>query len=146
MSDLQPEGFQVEFDGVQRRLIWDYGVIEKVQEKYGGHPFSVVRSIFRESNVDGTVIGYYQAGPIIDLMFFLLNNEVARQKYFDGKSDLKLYTREQVGFLINRKNAGDIANAIVASWTGSNPQADPDDEEDEEDEEGDSKNVQSGKH
>ena len=134
MSDLQPEGVVVEFDGVERRLIWDYGVIEKVQDKYGGHPFTVIRGIFREEELPGGgKIGYYQASPIIDLMFYLLNNEVARQKYFDGKSSLKLYTREQVGFLINRKNAGDIANAIVASWTGSNPQADPEEEDDEDD-------------
>ena len=142
MSDLQPNGAIVQFDGVERRLIWDYGVIEKVQEIYGGHPYTAIMDIFWEG-VDETTkqkIFHYQAKPVIDLMHLLINNEVAREKFFEGSSAKKTYTREQIGMIINRINAKEIVQALVDSWKDSMPQPD-DDEENEED----SKNAKSGK-
>lgn len=134
MSDLQPEGSKLTFNGEERSLLWDYGVIEKAQEKYGGHPIMAIEAMFW-TNEDG--LNYYQAGPVLDLAELLLNNEVDREKYFDGKSSLKTYTRKELGHLITRDNANDIVQAIVASWTGSMPMHD-DDEDDE-------KNVKTGK-
>lgn len=119
-SDLQPEGAKLIFEGVERHLIWDYGVIEKIQEIYGGHPFIALQKIFWSAKLaDGTEANHYQAKPIIDLMFILLNNEVERQKYFEGKSDLKTYTRAQVGFLIHRGNVDSIVRALMDSWKDS---------------------------
>lgn len=134
MSDLQPEGTKLTFNGEERSLLWDYGVIEKAQEIYGGHPIMAIESMFW-TNEEG--LSYYQAKPVLDLAELLLNNEVSREKYFDGKSSLKTYTRKELGHLITRENANDIVQAIVASWTGSIPSHD-DDEEDE-------KNVKTGK-
>ena len=125
MSTFQPEGAKLDFNGEERHLIWDYGVIEKVQEAYGEHPILAIQSIFWE-NEDG--LRHYQAKPVLDLAFFLLNNEVKRQKYFDGKSSLKTYTREELGYLITRDNADSIVTAIVQSWTGSVPEADEEDD------------------
>lgn len=140
MSDLQPEGAVIQFNGEERRLLWDYGVIEKVQEIYGGHPFLALQSMFWTAKLkDGTELNHYQAKPVIDLMHILLNDEVERKKYFDGKCGLKTYTRSQIGFLINRNNAGDIVKALMDSWKMSITEAG----DDEEDEDG-SKNVDSG--
>ena len=132
MSTFQPEGAKLDFNGEERHLVWDYGVIEKVQEMYGEHPILAIQSIFWE-NEDG--LRHYQAKPVLDIAFILLNNEVKRQKYFDGKSSLKTYTREELGYLVTRENADSIVTAIVQSWTGSVPEAD---------EEADEKNVKSG--
>lgn len=120
MSDLNPEGAVIKFDGAERRLLWDYGVIERVQEIYGGHPFLALQSIFWSSKLpDGTEISHYQAKPIIDLMFILLNNEVDRERYFTGKSQLKIYTRAQIGYLINRNNVDVIVKGLMDSWKSS---------------------------
>lgn len=120
MSDLRPEGAILHFDGVDRRLIWDYGVIEKVQEIYGGHPFLALQSIFWSKTLsDGTEASHYLARPIIDLTYILLNNEIEREKYFNGKSELKPYTRAQIGFLIDRNNVNDIVKALMDSWRDS---------------------------
>ena len=130
MPDLQPEGAVVRFDGADRRLLWDYGVIERVQEIYGGHPFLALQGMFWSSKLPGgEEISHYQARPIIDLMFILLNNEVEREKYFIGKSQLKTYTRAQIGYLINRNNVDDIVKGLMDSWKKSIMEAD--DEEDE---------------
>ena len=144
MSTFQPEGVKIELNGEERHLLWDFGVIEKVQEKYGGHPIVVIKSIFWEENG----LRCYMAKPLLDIMEILLNNEVARDKYFNGSSSLKTYKRSELGFLINRENANVIVPAIVESWVGSNPDAETDeDEEDpeEETEEETPKNVKSGK-
>lgn len=120
MSDLRPEGAVLHFDGADRRLIWDYGVIEKVQEIYGGHPFLALQSIFWSKTLpDGTEASHYMARPVIDLVYILLNNEVEREKFFHGKSDLKAYTRAQVGFLIDRRNADEVVKALMESWRDS---------------------------
>ena len=140
MSDLQPTGALLTFNGEERHLIWDYGVIEKVQELYGGHPFTAIMKIlWKETAEDGKPIQHYQAKPVLDLMFFLLNNEVERQKYFEGKSDLKKYTRPELGMLINRMNADDVVKALIDSWRDSIGV-----EEDDEDEEEQEKNVNRG--
>jgi hypothetical protein len=138
MSDLQPAGAKVTIEGVERTLLWDYGVIEKVQEMYGQHPVFAIEKIFWE---DGKGLRHYQAKPVLDLLEILLNNEIRRQKYFDGSSDLKPYTREQLGMIVDRQNASDIVGAIVASWTGSIPGGDAEPEEEKKD----SKNSKTGK-
>jgi len=141
-TDLQPKGALLTFNGEERCLVWDYGVIEKVQELYGGHPFNaILKILWSETGEDGKTIQHYQAKPVLDLMFLLLNNEIARQKYFEGSSSLKKYTREEIGFLINRINADDVVKALIASWKESIGV--PDEDDDEEDDE---KNVNRGQH
>jgi hypothetical protein len=137
MSELRPEGAVILFDGAERRLIWDYGVIEQVQDIYGGHPFLALQGMFWSKTLsDGKEISHYQARPIIDLMHILLNNEVERDKYFSGtgKSQLKTYTRAQIGFLIDRDNVNDVVKALMDSWTASMPTGDDDGEDGEEEE------------
>lgn len=136
VSDLQPNAPVIIFEGVERRLLWDFGVIEKVQEIYGGHPFYALEAMFFEEQKDGVTYRFHMAKPVIDLLYLLLNNEVEREKYFDGKSSLKKYTREQVGMLVDRTNVAEYVNAVVKSWTESNGVS-PDDDDDE----GDSKNA-----
>lgn len=133
MSDLRSEGAVIRFDGADRRLIWDYGVIEKVQEIYGGHPFLALQGIFWSKKLpDGTEASHYQAKPIIDLMHILLNNEVEREKYFSGNSFLRTYTRAQIGFLIDRTNVNEVVRALMDSWRESAVLDDGDDDEDEQ--------------
>ena len=124
---FQNEGVEVEINGEKRHLIWDYGVIEKVQDVYGGHPIMALDSIFWTGE---NGLNHYQAKPVLDLLTILLNNEIARQKYFEGSSSLKPYKREELGYIVDRANAGEIVKAIVESWTGSLPDAE-DGEEDE---------------
>lgn len=132
MSDLRPEGAVIRFDGADRRLIWDYGVIEKVQEIYGGHPFLALQGIFWSKQLpDGTEASHYLAKPIIDLVYILLNNEVEREKYFSGKSSLKTYTRAQIGFLIDRRNVNEIVRGLMDSWRDSVLTDEDDGDEDE---------------
>lgn len=142
MSTFQPEGVKIELNGEERHLIWDFGVIEKIQDKYDCHPIAAIKSIFWEK--DG--LRYYLAKPLLDILEILLNNEVARDKYFNGSTSLKTYKRSELGFLVNRENANIIVPALVESWVGSNPETevDDDDEIDEEEEES-QKNLKSGK-
>lgn len=139
MSELQPTGALLVFNGEERHLYWDYGCIEKVQELYGGHPFNAILKIMWQGTADdGTPIQHYQAKPVLDICHILLNNEVEREKYFNGKSELKKYKREELGMLIDRNNGDDVVAAIIASWKeslGIQP---------DEDEEDDEKNVTSG--
>ena len=138
MSDLQPMGAVLQFNGEERRLFWDFGVIEKVQELYGEHPyFAITKMLWEGKAEDGTLLQHYQAKPLLDLAEILLNNEIAREKYFDGKSSLKKYTREELGMLIDRNNAHLVVAAIIASWRDSIGPAQDDEEEEE-------KNLTSG--
>ena len=134
MSTFQPEGVSIEFNGEERHLIWDFGVIEKIQDKYGGHPIIAIQKIFWEQDD----LRFYLAKPLLDILEVLLNNEVAREKYFNGSSTLKTYKREELGMLVDRMNANKIAPAIVESWIASNPETDSEEDED------DPKNVKSG--
>lgn len=133
MSDLQPRGATIVFDGVERRLIWDFGVIEKIQEAYGGHPFYAIEAIYWDEERDKKKISFHQAKPVLDLLYWLLNNEVDRQKYFEGKSDLKKYTRAQIGYLVDMQNVSDYAQGIVESWKDCYSGGGPDDDEEPED-------------
>ena len=134
MSDLLPEGAKLVFDGTERHLYWDYGVIEKVQELYGGHPLIAIEKMFWEGQLgDGQEVHYNLAKPVLDLLTILLNNEVEREKFFEGKTNLKTYTREQVGHIIDRGNAGKAIEAIVASWMGSTPSAEDDGNDEDDD-------------
>ena len=139
MGDMIPKGAVLIFNGEERHLFWDYGVIEKVQELYGEHPFYAIQKMLWSGKADdGTPIQHYQAKPLLDLAEILLNNEILRERYFNhGKCDLKKYTREEIGILIDRTNADMVVAAIIASWRDS---IGPSEEEDQEDDE---KNVQS---
>ena len=132
MSDLQPRGATIVFDGVERRLFWDFGVIEKIQAEYGGHPFYAIEAMYWQGKKDGGTYSFHQAKPVLDLLFWLLNNEVDRQKYFDGSSDLKKYSREQIGYLVDMQNVGDYVKGIIHSWQSCYTGTTPDDDEPEE--------------
>lgn len=138
MGDMIPKGAILVFNGEERHLFWDFGVIEKVQELYGEHPyFAIIKMLWEGKTEDGTLLQHYQAKPLLDLAEILLNNEIAREKYFDGKSSLKKYTREELGMLIDRSNAHLVVAAIIASWRDSIGPANDDEEEEE-------KNLTSG--
>ena len=140
MSDLQPKGAVLIFNGEERHLFWDFGVIEKVQEMYGEHPFFAIKKMLWEGkDDDGTRLQHYQAKPLLDLTEILINNDAAREKYFNG-IDLRKYTREEIGMLIDRENVNMVVAAIISSWSdaiGGKKDADDDEEEDE-------KNLTSG--
>lgn len=133
MSDLQPLGATIVFDGVERRLFWDFGVIEKIQEEYGGHPFYAIEAMYWDGEKDGHKYSFHQAKPVLDLLFWLLNNEVDRQKFFEGKSDLKKYTREQIGYLVDMQNVAEYARGIVESWKDCYSGGSMEDDEEPED-------------
>ena len=68
MSDLQPMGAVLQFNCEERRLFWDFGVIEKVQELYGEHPyFAITKMLWEGKAEDGTLLQHYQAKPLLDL-------------------------------------------------------------------------------
>jgi len=128
MSDIQIKGTRLIFNGEERDLYWDYAVIDAVQDQYGAHPIAALESMFGVSNVGGTEVKHYAAKSVLFLLETLLNTEVERKKYFEGKCDLKTYTRKQLGFLVDKFNDEQIVQTIIASWNESNPQVDEDNE------------------
>jgi hypothetical protein len=128
MSDIQTKGARLIFNGEERNLYWDYAVIDAVQDQYGAHPIAALESMFGVSNVSGTEVKHYTAKSVLFLLETLLNTEVERKKYFEGKCDLKTYTRKQLGFLVDKYNDEQIVQTIIASWNESNPRVDEDDE------------------
>lgn len=134
MSDFQVEGVDIELNGETRNFLFDFGVIEHVQEKYGAHPIMAIQNMFwADKDANGNEFSHYRASTVIDLTYFLLNAEVSRRKFYDGSTDLRKYTRDEVGHIITRKNADAVVGAITQAWTGSVPAPEEDDlEEDEE--------------
>lgn len=137
MSNLQPEPVLLVINGEERHLLFDFGAIEKVQDIYGAHPILAIQAMFWDDKEHG--VSHYRASAVINLLKILLDTEVSREKFYDGVTTLRTYTREEVGHIIDRSNADEVVKAITEAWTGSVPDKEPDDEEDEED----SKNQES---
>ena len=134
MSTFQPEGITITINGEDRNLMWDYAVIEKVQDKWGVHPIFAIRDMFwADKDEEGNEYSHYKAKTIIDLLHILLNTEVGRRKFFDGMTSLRTYTREEIGYLVTRQNQDEIVSAITKSWVDSTPEAEPEEPDDEED-------------
>lgn len=133
MNNLQPEGVDLEINGEVRNLLFDFGVIEKVQDKYGCHPIKAVQGMFwTEKQEDDTELSHYRATNVIDLLYILLNAEVSRRQFYDGSTALRKYTRDEIGHIVTRQNADAVVGAITQSWIGSVPDAE-DEEPDEDD-------------
>ena len=141
MSNLQPDPVALELNGETRHLLFDFGAIEKIQALYGAHPILAINSFFWDDKENG--VSYYRAGAVIDVLKILLDTELSREKFFNGSTHLRTYTRDQIGHIIDRSNADTVVAAITQAWTGSMPEPDQEEEPDEEDEE--SKNLKSGR-
>ncbi len=141
MSDFQVDGIDIELNGEVRNLLFDFGVIEKVQDKYGVHPIKAIQAMFwAEKQEDGSELSHYRASAVIDLVQILLDAEVSRRKFFDGSTTLRKYTREEIGHIITRKNADAVVGAITQAWLGSVPKPEDDEAGEEDDfEDADSK-------
>lgn len=122
MSDINPRGVSVRIGSEERHFIFDYAVIAEIQDAYGSDVLSALKQIWMEKRSPGE----YQAKVLIDITHKLLLDECEREKFFTG-TELKMYTRRQVGWLITQANADDIVSAILDAWMISMPKKEEED-------------------
>lgn len=129
MSKLNPSPGVLVFGGVERHLFFDYAAIEKLQELYDTHPFSILQQIFAKDDNNGA---YYKAKPLIDIAYVLINNEIGREKALEGTTNLTPIDRDTLAHMIDLDNADSVVGAIISAWTGQTPQGEAEEDEDED--------------
>ena len=142
MSNLIPDPVVLNINGEERRLLFDFWAIEKIQALFGAHPILAINSFFWEDKKQG--VSYYRASAVIDVLKILLDAEVSRAKFFDGV-ELRSYTRDQIGHIVDKYNADTVVASITRAWTGSMPASDGEEDDEEEIEDDELKNPSKGR-
>lgn len=129
---ISPAGVPIEFGGETRHILWDYNVIDVIQEEYH---CSIIDTIYAMTGEKGE--GYINASITLEVLFRLLDEEIDRTAFITGRPcTLQRYTKKQVGYLLTKANDVAVLNAIIRAWSMSLPDPDEDDaaitEEDDE--------------
>ena len=128
MSDLNPKGIEIEIGGEKRRLLFTYNVIAEIQDDYETGLFQAVNQIIPPEN-SGALPGEYQAGPLTDIVHKLLCDETERERFLNGNTGLRSYTKQQVGWMITLSNSSQIVKALFDSIRESMPKIEKDEAE-----------------
>jgi len=124
MSALNWQGIPIKIGAEERHIYFDYAVIADIQEEYDSDVLSVINELFLEKRSPGE----YKGTVLIDLVHRLLLDETERERFFNGK-ELKSFSRQEVGWLMDQANADEIVMAIIKAWATSLPEAEGGEEE-----------------
>ncbi len=116
MSDLRPRGVPVMVEGVERHFLFTLNVIDEIQDHYDMSLSDVVDKL-TDKKESLKVMRY--------LIAALLNDEVAR-KGTEEKQNLKLYSEEEVGWIVDATNMEKMTVALLKAYGLSIPEPDED--------------------
>ncbi len=123
MSDLRPEGIQVELGGEERRLLFTVNVIDEIQSRMDEGIFDVMDHIAAAADGD---FSHEAIRAFCSVVAILVN----------GGEDGPLTDRD-VGRMVTKDSYRSTAWAVLAAFGLSMPERDEDDEDEDEDGEDD---------
>lgn len=135
MSTFSNRGVRIEFDGRERFIQFNYGVIADLQERYQLPLISVMRDklFIWSKDKDGTELSEIRAKTFNALLCTLLEDEREREKRYNG-AELPTYTEKEVGWIIKgKKQADTLFRQIIDAFNYdlSDPQDDGEDDDDD---------------
>lgn len=117
MSDMRPEGVELEFDGQERRVLFTLNAVDGIQDRLGvpiGDAIDMLTDP-REAKAAYRVI-----------LTVLLNDEVERLDYKGVPHSLKPYTEKEVGWLVAETDKYRVLEAILKAYGVSLPEPEED--------------------
>lgn len=119
MSDLNPAGVKVQFDGKARHFLFTLNAIDEIQSHYDMTMFEALGKLF-DKKEQITSLRYF--------VFVLVNDEVERNKWKNPDYPLERITEKEAGWMVSTENIGEITAAILEAYHVSVPE--PDEESD----------------
>lgn len=118
MSDLQPKGISITIGGVERHLLFTLAAVDEIQAEYGEPVSEVIRMMADDEQVSAVAFR---------LIYILVNDEIARQRHFDG-SDEALITEQELKWMITIHDIPDLVGAILQAYGISLPETEEDED------------------
>lgn len=120
MSDMNPRGVKVEICGLTRYLLFTVNAIDEVQTHYGETIYEILRQMLndREKQFEMTRT----------VLRILLDAEADRVKLLRGE-ELRRFTDEEIGMLLDVENILDVVVAIYQAYSISMPEASEEDDD-----------------
>lgn len=115
MSDLRPVGVPVTIEGVERHFLFTLNVIDEIQERFDTALSEVLGKLVEERKNE----------KLIYLVTTLLNDEARREKHFENK-ELKVYTEQEIGWILDEERKVEFIVAILSAYGVSLPEPDED--------------------
>ena len=122
MSDLRPQGIEVEIGGQQRNFLFTLNVIDEVQEKCNMPLVDTMKSVV--DVIDNNATNHEAITVFKVVVAALLNGDGSEEKL----------EAEEVGNLIHLGNYKAVAWKVLEAYGVSIPDPDEEDEEEEEEE------------
>lgn len=119
MSDLRPTGVKVTICGEERHLLFTLNAIDAVQYEFDATVLEVLDAM---TTADERKRPFY----IKKILKILLDSEADRERLING-IELRRYTEDEIGMLIDVSNTVSVIGAIVQAFGISFPEAEGDD-------------------
>lgn len=137
-STFSNRGVKIDFDGRERFVQFNFGVIADLQERYQLPLISVMRDklFIWSKDKDGSELSEIRAKTFNALLCTLLEDEREREKHYNG-NELPSYTEKEVGWIIKgKKQADELFHKLIDAFNYdlSDPQDDDEDEDDDDSE------------
>ena len=131
MSDLRPQGVEIELGGQKRNLLFTLNVIDDIQERCNMPLIDTMKSVV--DVIDNNATNHEAITVFKGVVAALLNRDKKEEKL----------EAEEVGELIHLENYKDVAWKVLEAYGVSIPDPDEDDE-DEDEEENEDPNLGTG--
>lgn len=117
MSDLQAKGLPFELGGVERHLLFTLAVVDEVQAKYD-KPVSDVLFDMKDPEKTYEILAFITKA--------LVNDEIARNNYFNNRSDSEV-TDQEIKWMIDVPTSAQLVKVIFKAFGYSIPEDEDDD-------------------
>ncbi|MCD7736961.1 MAG: hypothetical protein LUI07_08400 [Lachnospiraceae bacterium] len=119
MGDLKPRGVTVTLEGAgERHLLFDFNVIEALQDKYEKSLWEIMNDIVNNSQKKGT----WENIPMFRFVLAtLLNAECERARLLHGE-EIPAVEERDVGCMVGIDNYGEVLKAILKAYGISMPE------------------------
>lgn len=117
MSDLQAKGLPFTLGGVERHLLFTLAVVDEVQAKYD-KPVSDVLFDMKDPQKTYEILAFVTRA--------LVNDEIARNNYFNNRSDSEV-TDQEIKWMIDVPTSAQLVKAIFKAFGYSIPEDEDDD-------------------
>lgn len=118
MGRLRPTGVPVTIGGTERHLLFTLNAIDEIQERNDAPLGEVVSKLADEKEANKA---------LRSIVTILLNDEVERLSYKNGKNEFDILDEKQVGWMITKENIDEVAVAVLKAYGCDLPETDESD-------------------
>lgn len=118
MSDLRPKGISVMIGGVEREILFTLAAVDEIQAYYDAPVSEVISQMADEEKV---------VDISFRIMFILINDKIARDRYFNGSTE-ELLTEQELKWLMTLNDVKNYVGAILTAYGLSLPEEDEDED------------------